>query len=78
MSSTNDFIITNENVLFQYAGPGGEVIIPEGVKKIGSCSFKNCSTITSVSLPVSLEEIEDFAFQNCTALESVSVPGTLK
>ena len=34
MSSTNDFIITNENVLFQYAGPGGEVIIPEGVKKI--------------------------------------------
>jgi hypothetical protein len=38
MSNTNDFIIEN-GVLTQYVGPGGDVVIPEGVTLISRLAF---------------------------------------
>ena len=38
MSNASDFIIEN-GVLRKYVGPGGDVVIPEGVTEIGIKAF---------------------------------------
>lgn len=53
------------------------VIIPEGIKKVGSSAFDGCSRLKSVKLPKTLEYLGDSAFKNCTGLRSVKLPLTL-
>ena len=38
MSNASDFIIEN-GVLKKYVGPGGDVVIPEGVSSVGKKAF---------------------------------------
>jgi hypothetical protein len=61
----------------------GDIVIPQEIevegKKyivggIGNSAFKNCNTLTSVSLPIGIEYIGDDAFRNCTALTKISLP----
>jgi len=52
-----------------------EIIIGEGVKKIGMRAFMNCFGITKVTLPESLAEIGWGAFAGCTSLAEISIPG---
>ena len=73
MSGNSDFVIEN-GVLVKYNGPGGDVVIPEGVRKIGAEVFSNCSALTSVSIPQSLQSISFTAFTGCTALKQFDVP----
>lgn len=42
-----------------------DIVIPDGVIKIGKEAFKDKTDIESVVLPESLEEIGDMAFSNC-------------
>ena len=39
MSNANDFVI-EQGVLTKYTGPGGDVVIPDGVTEIGYQAFK--------------------------------------
>ncbi len=48
-----------------------EVIIPEGVKTIGSYAFANLTALTKVVLPSTLERIDFGAFYGCTSLTVV-------
>ncbi len=48
---------------------GGELIIPEGITKIGKKSFYGCWYITSLSLPESLQEIAQEAFSSCQRMK---------
>ena len=73
MSSASDFIIEN-GVLKKYVGPGGDVVIPEGVTSIGSCAFDGCISLKNVTIPNSVTIIGDYAFYNCQFLESVTIP----
>lgn len=52
MSNANDFIIEN-GVLKKYTGPGGDVVIPEGIKNISNFAFQNV-TLISLTLPSSM------------------------
>jgi hypothetical protein len=61
MSNASDFIIEN-GVLTKYVGPGGDVVVPDNVKKIGIFAMQNCATVTSVSLPESLEKMKSLIF----------------
>lgn len=62
------------NKLVQYTGSKCEVRIPEGIKVIGTCSFKDCSNITKVIIPSSVECVEENAFVNCEKLEHIEYP----
>ena len=50
MSNAADFVIENV-VLKKYIGPGGDVVIPEGVTSIGKEAFRGCDAIISIAIP---------------------------
>ena len=56
-------------------GAEGEIIIPEGVKMIGS--FAGCKNITRVVIPEGVTERPRGCFQNCESLEEVILPDSL-
>ena len=55
-----------------------EVVIPEGVKKIGGSSFALIDNLTTVTLPSSLESIDTDAFNACKNLATLNIPDSLK
>ena len=64
-----------EGVLKAYNGENTNVIIPEGVEKIGSFAFRDCN-LSNVILPESLKSIMDNAFDN-NNLEKVVIPSNV-
>ncbi len=73
MSNASDFIIEN-GVLTKYVGPGGDVVISEGVKEIGKDVFYKNDLLTSVIFPESLKIIRSPAFASCGGLTSIEIP----
>lgn len=51
-----------------------EIVIPEGVKRIGLEAFKNCTALKKVVIPSTVEVIANNAFEGCTSLKTVDVP----
>ena len=76
IGTVDDFRI-DDGVLTAYFGDGGEVIIPEGVTKIGTSAFQNCTGLVKVTIPDSVTEIEISAFQKCTGLLEVKFSDNL-
>ena len=53
-----------------------EVVIPEGVERVGSCWF-SCSEIRNVEIAASVRKLGPYAFYNCGKLQRVSFqPGS--
>jgi hypothetical protein len=73
MSNINDFVIEN-GVLIKYQGPGGDVVIPDGVTRIDDMAFTGCTSLTSVVIPEGVTSIGDEAFSHCRSLTSVVIP----
>ncbi|MDE7121278.1 MAG: leucine-rich repeat protein [Oscillospiraceae bacterium] len=60
------------------ASAEGEMVIPEmieglPVKNIGEETFKNCSSLTSITIPDSISGIRDNAFYGCSSLTAINV-----
>ncbi len=51
--------------------------LPSSLKKIGSCSFRNCIYLKDLILNEGLEELGSMAFSSCTSLETLVLPSTL-
>ena len=71
--ATGDFEIV-DGVLIRYSGPGGHVVIPEGVTEIGRDVFLGNADVTSVSFPSTLAVIGRGAFFNALNLREVNLP----
>jgi hypothetical protein len=66
-----------ETVLIQFpAGKSGHYTIPDSVT-IGKSAFKNCSSLTSVTIPDSFTSIWSWAFSGCSSLTSVTIPDSV-
>ena len=50
------------------------VIIPNGVTKIGSWAFSQCTTLKSIDIPETVTSIDEFAFYCCSSLTSITIP----
>lgn len=48
-------------------------IIPDYVISIGSSSFRDCTSLTSITIPNSVKSIVGDAFYNCANLKSVTL-----
>lgn len=62
---------TVENDVFSVTGLES-IELPEGVKIIGTSSFKQCAELKTAVLPSTLEKIGEFSFASCTNLESLT------
>lgn len=55
----------------------GNIIIPNGVTKIGDKAFKECASLTSVEIPDSVTVIGEEAFSYCIGLTSLKISGSV-
>ena len=65
-----------------YTGSGGDVTIPDTINglpvtSIGDWAFRNCTSLTNVTIPDSVISIGDYLFFNCTSLTSVTIPNSV-
>ncbi len=75
LAADDDFVI-EDGVLVEYNGPGGDVVIPNGVKSIGVETFWGNKDIISVTLPKSMES--SGIFRGCENLEKIALHDSLK
>lgn len=55
------------------------IILPEGIKNIGSNAFMSCKNLESINIPQSVETIGFGAFVYCSNMEIINLPsGNLK
>ena len=64
--------------LEKYRGPGGHVIIPDGITTIGYNSFTGSTGLTGVTIPDTVSRIECDAFRDCINLKSIEIPESIK
>lgn len=69
----DEFEISN-GVLVKYHGPGGDVVIPDGVTEIGASAFDHCKDLTGIHIPESVTKIGRCAFQWCGNLTKADLP----
>ena len=57
-----------------YEGNETALVIPKGVKEIGSTAFMGCTEITSIVIPNTVTSIKGAAFLGCTSLKTINIP----
>lgn len=57
----------------KYTGTDKNVVVPNGVTRIGAEAFKENHIVTSVTLPESVTAISDNAFYQCSFLTSINL-----
>jgi hypothetical protein len=55
-----------------------KVVLPEGVKSLGSGFFCQCESLEEIELPEGLQSLGEMAFSECTALREISLPDSLE
>ena len=72
MSELKDFIIKND-ILIEYTGSSGEVVIPECVVEIGSFSFSGNKKLKKITIPSNVKRVNAYAFDGCSNLVELDI-----
>lgn len=67
----NAIIETNTNTMLIGCK---NTIIPNSVNCIGSTAFRDCGSLTEISIPEGITSIESYAFSGCSALTEINIP----
>lgn len=59
---------------YRYSGEIKNIILPQGITKIGETAFQQCISLTSIIIPDGTLSIGRRAFNGCTSLSSVTIP----
>ena len=54
-----------------------KVELGSGVTSIGESAFKNCYSLSSITIPDGITSIGDSAFYYCSSLSSITIPGSV-
>ena len=76
-SPSDDFIIEN-GVLIKYVGPGGDVVLPEGITRIEDNAFRSNQTVTSVVMQSGITEMGMCVFWDCHYIKRIVFSDTIK
>lgn len=69
-----DFWTSERPTWEPYAASVKSIVIEEGITRIGTSAFKECTLATSVSIAESVTDIGGWAFSYCESLTSVTIP----
>jgi len=58
-------------------GIEGKVIIGDSVTSIGYYAFRDCTSLTNITIPSSVTSIGHDAFYNCTSLTNITIPSSV-
>ena len=75
-NADSDFAIDGSGVLTRYLGSEKNVVIPDGVKAIGSGAFMDDGALESVTIPASVTSIDKDAFSGSRALVICGAAGS--
>ena len=70
MKKNNEFRV-EDDMIMEYYGSGGEVIIPDGIQDIFFEVFYGNESISKVNISGSVLDIASFTFEECSALKEV-------
>ena len=76
-SGCNPYVLSGGKIYVNGSIITGDLVIPNGVTKIGSYTFYACSSLTSVTIPNSVTNIGSGAFRSCRGLTSVDIPNSV-
>ncbi len=54
------------------------IILPDGIRKIGRLAFYNCRNLARIEFPADIESVDADAFMNCTKLSNLVMRGEPK
>lgn len=77
LAAEEEFVLQG-STLTGYNGPGGDIVIPDGVNRIDDFLFWGRTDITGVTFPDTLTRIGEEAFCECTGLTSLRIPGSVR
>lgn len=66
-----------DGVLVKYLGRDRDVVIPDGITKIGKVAFQSCKKLHKITISEGVAVIENSAFISCSNLESIVLPDSL-
>lgn len=78
MAEDNFLYTKDKKVLIQYVGMDTNIVIPDGVEKIGRCAFAAKNIMGELKFPKGLKEIEGDAFNSCHNLEEITIPSSVE
>jgi len=55
-----------------------EIILPNGITKIGESAFRACKGLNKINIQESVENIGDYAFAGCNNLTDIIIPESVK
>lgn len=53
------------------------IILSEGLTKLGRCAFSGCTNLSSIQIPSTVTMIAAYSFHKCTSLHTITIPASV-